>query len=41
MKNLIPQSATKAHRLAKDNCSVFFAPLREMLLLIRGFFRGF
>jgi hypothetical protein len=41
MKNLIAQSAPKAQRLAKDKCSVFFAPLHEMLLLIRGFFRGF
>jgi hypothetical protein len=26
MNNLIPQSGTKAQRLAKDNCFVFFAP---------------
>ena len=41
INNLIPQSGTKAQRLAKNNCFVFFAPLREMLLLIPALFHSF
>jgi hypothetical protein len=41
INNLIPQSGTKTQRLAKNNCFVFCAPLREMLLLIHGLFHSF
>ncbi len=40
-KETISRKDAKAQRLAKSNCFVFFAPLREMLLLIQGLFHSF
>jgi len=37
----ISRKDAKAQRIAKDNCFVSFAPLREMLLLFQGFFHSF